>query len=137
MHIDLRPAVTLPRAAHLRQGKSSARIPNPRHLGAVDWGGAASGVLTAVVRGVSVRTTVLPPMDIDLQTPADPQTARMLAFLKPTLIFNTIGGPVVVAPYGEASGLAKDILDWALYAGVGIAAWTGLSILAGYKLGKR
>lgn len=114
--------------------RTQARPAN--RYGDVDWGGAASTVLTSVVRGVSVRSTVLPPMEVDLQTPTDPATSRMMAFLKPTLIFNTIAGPVTVAPYGEAQGLARDVLDWALYAGIGLAAWTGFSMWVGARLGR-
>lgn len=92
--------------------------------------------MTAIVRGVTVRTTVSPDLPIDFNVPPDPGTARVMGFLKPTLIFDTIGGPVVVAPYGEATGIARDVTNWALFFGVGLAAWTGGAMLLGARLAR-
>ncbi len=94
----------------------------------------STGLLSAVVQGVTFRSQITPPYRYDPNAPAppaDPASGWLMQFVKPAIDIETPGGPVTFAPYGEPT---QDY--YPLVAVGGIATLVGIVVLIGW-LGKK
>lgn len=99
--------------AQMRQNAMLAR--RAAGLGQGGIASVASAVGGALVRGVRIRTQVLPDMDLDLGGPPpsgwSPGEFLLKTVVKPEVVVDTVGGEVVYAPYGRPLPL------WPLFLG--------------------
>jgi hypothetical protein len=80
---------------------------------------------------VEVKTSVSPPVVVDLRRSGDGQASALVRELQPVVTLNGRAGRVVIAPAGEPSGL-KNLQPAAVQAGLGI----GLGLLGLLIVGK-
>jgi hypothetical protein len=89
-------------------------------------------ITNSAVRKVEFRTQVTPDYVYDPRAPSQPAppgnglSTLVMKFLKPTVVVDTVAGPVVVAPYGTAQNnyfvpllVGAGILVVGLVAGIG------------------
>jgi hypothetical protein len=95
----------------------------------------ATSAIAAVVPSLTIRTSFTPPATINIQQggggPAAPDP--LMSILRPAIDFQTISGPVTVAPFGDPLGTGS-VAGWAMMAGVAVAAFAGLFVWIGTKL---
>lgn len=81
---------------------SRARRRPPARLGAW-WAAALQGAGAALVKRVTVRSQLAPPITFEpfAETPPDAKPNWFLRLAKPHVTLETASGPIVVAPAGE------------------------------------
>lgn len=97
---------------------------------------AVQNLLGTAIQDVVVKTTLTPPITLPLTDVTEGPPNPVAAFLQPTVILDTPGGPITIAPYGEATLAADSVQTWSIVGGVVLAGFAGLFLWLGYKLHK-
>ncbi len=94
----------------------------------------STGLLSAVVQGVTFRSQITPPYRYDPNAPAppaDPASGWLMQLVKPAIDIETPGGPVTFAPYGYPEQ------DFSVFVAAGLlAAVVGTIVLIGWAARK-
>jgi len=86
---------------------------------------------------IEIRTSLSPPVTLNLRGPPDPRTEALLREVQPALIFTGNAGRQEFAPYGLPSEMSPMVKKWAWAIGAGVGGVLLGTFLFGEALGKR
>lgn len=93
--------------------------------------GDMTDLFTAAYDSVQICTAATGCLDpIDLKSPPDPETHKMLAALQPAIILRGTLGTKTFAPYGMPNGISPEFKS----AGVALAIGAGAALIGGILL---